>query len=45
MTEEEVKYVAESVCKIIQDHAKPVVAAGATWNPIAASGLLPESAQ
>jgi len=45
MTEEEVKYVAQSVRKIIQDHAKPVVAAGAAWNPMAASGLLPESAQ
>lgn len=45
MTEEEVKYVAQSVRKIIQDHAKPVVAAGAAWNTIATSGLLPESAQ
>ena len=45
MTEEEVKYVAQSVREIVQNHAKPVVTAGATWNPIAASGLLPESAQ
>lgn len=45
MTEEEVKYVAQSIRKIIQDHGKRVVAAGAAWNPIAASGLLPESAQ
>jgi dTDP-4-amino-4,6-dideoxygalactose transaminase len=45
MTEEEVSYVAQSVRKIVENHTKTVVIASSGWNPVAANGLLPESAQ